>query len=88
MKTNCLYWNNGNSNLWLKVKCVGTVSNRSAIGAKVRVKASLRGKTFWRARGACLAAPKSNSRELSPAFLVEHYEILNTKSMNLLELTS
>ena len=31
--TNLLYRNNGNSNTWLKVKLVGTVSNRSAIGA-------------------------------------------------------
>src|SRR5207247_2315830 len=40
----------GNSNNWLKVKCVGTVSNRSAIGAKVRAKATIRGKTFWQLR--------------------------------------
>jgi hypothetical protein len=29
---------------------VGTVSNRSAIGAKVRVKATIGGKTFWQMR--------------------------------------
>jgi len=38
---NYLYRNNGNSNSWLTVKLVGTVSNRSAIGAKVRVKATI-----------------------------------------------
>src|SRR5204862_6740961 len=27
-----LYHNDGNSNHWIKVRCVGTVSNRSAIG--------------------------------------------------------
>jgi ASPIC and UnbV/FG-GAP-like repeat len=41
---NFLYRNNGNSNAWIKVRCVGTVSNRSAIGAKVRLKAIIRGK--------------------------------------------
>jgi hypothetical protein len=45
-----LYHNDGNSNAWFSVKCVGTVSNRSAIGAKVRVKATIGGKTFWQLR--------------------------------------
>jgi len=47
---NLLYRNNGNSNAWLKVRLVGTVSNRSAIGAKVRVHATIGGKTFWQLR--------------------------------------
>jgi hypothetical protein len=38
-----LYRNNGNSNGWLTVKLIGTVSNRSAIGAKVRVRATIGG---------------------------------------------
>jgi hypothetical protein len=45
-----LYHNDGNSNAWLTVKCVGTRSNRSAIGAKVRAKATINGKTFWQLR--------------------------------------
>lgn len=42
-ENNFLYHNDGNTNRWLKVKLVGTVSNRAAIGAKVRVQASLGG---------------------------------------------
>jgi hypothetical protein len=38
---NLLYHNNGNGNHWLKVKLVGRASNRSGIGAKVRVSAVL-----------------------------------------------
>ncbi|MBX2875288.1 MAG: CRTAC1 family protein [Saprospiraceae bacterium] len=34
---NDLYLNNGNTNHWLKIKLEGTASNRSAIGATVRV---------------------------------------------------
>jgi hypothetical protein len=49
-ENNALYHNNGNSNNWLKVTCVGAISNRSAIGAKVRVKATIGGKTFWQLR--------------------------------------
>jgi hypothetical protein len=39
--------NDGNTNGWLTVKCIGTVSNRSAIGAKVRAKVTMAGKTLW-----------------------------------------
>jgi len=47
---NFLYHNDGNTNRWLKVKLVGTVSNRAAIGAKVRVLASLGGTNRWQLR--------------------------------------
>jgi hypothetical protein len=45
-----LYRNQGNSNAWITFKLVGTLSNRSAIGAKVRVKATIRGNTYWQMR--------------------------------------
>lgn len=44
-QSNVLYRNNGNANRWLKIKLVGTVSNRAAIGAKVRLKATIGGKS-------------------------------------------
>jgi hypothetical protein len=50
IQPNLLYRNNGNSNRWLKIRLVGTVSNRSAIGAKVRAQATIRGQTFWQMR--------------------------------------
>jgi len=45
-----LYHKNGNSNSWIEIKCVGTRSNRSAIGTKIRVKATIAGKTLWQMR--------------------------------------
>jgi hypothetical protein len=45
-----LYRNDTNSNSWLKLKLVGTTSNRSAIGAKVRVKATINGTNVWQMR--------------------------------------
>jgi enediyne biosynthesis protein E4 len=45
-----LYRNDGSPNHWLILRLVGLVSNRSAIGAKVRVRATIRGKTFWQLR--------------------------------------
>src|SRR5439155_20637900 len=49
-RPNFLYRNNGNSNSWLKVRCIGIASNRDAIGAKVRVKAFFRGAERWQLR--------------------------------------
>ncbi|MGH7968249.1 MAG: CRTAC1 family protein, partial [Limisphaerales bacterium] len=49
-ENNALFRNNGNSNGWIKIKLIGTASNRSAIGAKVRVQATIRSRTFWQMR--------------------------------------
>jgi len=49
-ETNLLYHNGGNSNKWLTVVCAGRVSNRSGIGAKVRVKANIAGVPRWQLR--------------------------------------
>ncbi|MCL4177363.1 MAG: immunoglobulin domain-containing protein [Verrucomicrobia bacterium] len=45
-----LYRNHGNGNHWISFKLVGTRSNRSAIGTKVRVQATIFGKTTWQMR--------------------------------------
>ncbi len=47
---NLLYRNNGNSNNWLCVACVGTSSPRDGTGAKVRALATIRGKPMWQLR--------------------------------------
>jgi hypothetical protein len=47
---NFLYHNSGSSNHWLKVSLKGTTSNGSAIGAKVKVQATINGRTFWQMR--------------------------------------
>jgi hypothetical protein len=45
-----LYRNHGNGNHWISFKLIGTRANRSAIGAKVRVYATIFGKTYWQLR--------------------------------------
>lgn len=45
-----LYHNDGNANHWLTVKLVGTVTNRSAIGTKILVKATINGNVVWQMR--------------------------------------
>jgi hypothetical protein len=47
---NFLYHNNGNGNSWLAVKLIGAQSNRSGIGAKVRVLATYAGQPRWQLR--------------------------------------
>jgi enediyne biosynthesis protein E4 len=45
-----LYYNTANENNWLKVKLVGTLSNRSAIGAKIRIKSHKQSEPIWQLR--------------------------------------
>ena len=45
-----LYRNDGGTNHWLMLRLVGVASNRSAIGAKVRILATIHGKTLWQLR--------------------------------------
>lgn len=60
--TSFLYRNNGNSNAWLTIKLVGTASNRMAIGAKVRVKATYRGQERWQRRDISGADSKNGNQ--------------------------
>jgi enediyne biosynthesis protein E4 len=47
---NMMFMNNGNANHWINIKLTGTVSNRSAIGAKVYVTANINGQTVKQMR--------------------------------------
>jgi C1A family cysteine protease len=44
---NRLYINNTEGEHWIKIHCIGVASNRSAIGARVSVKAAINGRTYW-----------------------------------------
>ncbi|MDR3665236.1 MAG: FG-GAP-like repeat-containing protein [Ignavibacteriaceae bacterium] len=47
---NFLYKNNNSGNNWVNFTCIGTTSNKSAIGTKVRIKAKLNGLDTWQLR--------------------------------------
>lgn len=49
-ENNAFYANNGSENNWLNIRCLGSNSNRSAIGTKVRVKAVIGGEEVWQMR--------------------------------------
>ena len=52
----------------VKLVLVGTVSNRSAIGAKVRVKTTIGGKTFWQLREVSGSANYNSFQDMRPNF--------------------
>jgi hypothetical protein len=53
-QSNCLYRNNGIfNNNWINIKCVGTISNTSAIGARVKAKSTINGTAVWQVREIC-----------------------------------
>ncbi|MEN8201424.1 MAG: CRTAC1 family protein [Bacteroidota bacterium] len=45
-----IYRNEGNRNHWLNFTCEGTISNRSGIGTRIRLKANIHGKEVWMTR--------------------------------------
>jgi hypothetical protein len=47
---NYLFSNDGNNNHWINIKCIGKVSNTTAIGARVKAKATINGKAVWQMR--------------------------------------
>jgi len=47
---NFLYHNEGNNNAWIVIRLEGTQSNRAAIGAKVRVRATISDREVWQLR--------------------------------------
>jgi hypothetical protein len=65
---NYLYLNNGNSNAWLGIRCLGRVSNRSAIGAKVRVKATIHGRETVQLREISGGGYYVSQNEFDPLF--------------------
>ena len=46
-RSSFLYRNNGNNNRWINIKCIGTRANVSAIGAKVKIKTTIKGLAIW-----------------------------------------
>ncbi len=65
---NFMYLNNGNENHWINIRCVGQISNASAIGAKVKVRAEIQGKPRWQHREI-----SSQTGYLSQNSLVAHF---------------
>jgi enediyne biosynthesis protein E4 len=73
---NDLFRNEGNNNHWLQVKLTGTVSNRSAIGARIKVKATIDGAENWQTRDI------SSCQGLRSSNLVAHFGLSNAEAID------
>jgi enediyne biosynthesis protein E4 len=71
-----LYHNNGNKNNWITIKLEGTKSNRSAIGAKVYVKATIKGKSIWQMREVSAQNGYCSQNDLRVHFGLEQTKII------------
>ncbi len=49
-QNNSAFLNGGNANKWMEIKLIGTTTNKSAIGTKVRIKAVINGSPVWLVR--------------------------------------
>lgn len=49
-QNNSLFHNTGSGNNWVKLHCTGTNSNTSAVGAIVKLKATIHGESVWQTR--------------------------------------
>ncbi|MEM7372708.1 MAG: CRTAC1 family protein [Bacteroidota bacterium] len=65
---NSLYLNNGNGNNWVKIHLEGVLSNRAAIGAKIRLKAQINGQAVWQLREVSAQSGYSGQNSLTAHF--------------------
>lgn len=49
-EVNALFQNTGSGNNWIKLNLIGTVSNNSAVGAKIRLRSTINGNEVWQTR--------------------------------------
>ncbi|SDW43233.1 FG-GAP-like repeat-containing protein [Aequorivita viscosa] len=80
-QSNSLFKNTGSGNNWIKIKCVGNPSNGSAVGAKVKVRATINGNEVWQTRqieaasGYCSQNSYTNHFGLGDATIVSEIQI-------------
>lgn len=67
-EANYLYHNEGNDHHWIMFSLEGSVSNRSAIGAIVRVKAFLNGEDVWQMREISSQSAYCSQNDMRPHF--------------------
>lgn len=74
---NLLFMNQGNKNTWLEIHLSGTRSNQAAIGAKLRVKSTIKGKAVWQMRE--ISAQTGYAGQNS---LTAHFGLANAKQVD------
>jgi len=77
-QSNSLYRNNGNANHWLKLVLVGSVSNRSGVGAKVHIKSSIGGSSHWQFREISGSSNRYSFQDMRPNFGLSEATVVET----------
>lgn len=67
-QANAVYKNTGTGNNWIKIKCIGTNSNKSAIGAVLKVTALINGATVTQTRKIEAASGYASQNSLTAHF--------------------
>jgi hypothetical protein len=78
---NILFKNNADkltNNKWINIKCIGSQTNKSAIGVKVRVKANISGKPVWQMREISSQTGRSSQNALNASFGLGDASIIDT----------
>lgn len=81
-QTNSVFHNTGSGNNWVKLNCIGTTSNTSAVGAIIRTNATINGNDVWQTRK--IVASTGYCSQNSYAV---HFGLGDATSINQLEIT-
>lgn len=76
--TDLLYHNDGNDNNWITVKLVGTAANKSAIGAKIRLTATINGNTVTQMREISAQSSYCGQNDLRAHFGLGDAAVINS----------
>jgi hypothetical protein len=75
---NYLYKNSNSGNNWINFKCIGTTSNKSAIGAKIRIKAKLNGVDTWQLREISSQQGYNSENDLRVSFGIAQAAVIDS----------
>jgi len=73
-QTNAVYKNTGTGNNWIKIKCIGTNSNKSAIGTVVKITAIIDGNLVTQTRKVEAASGYASQNSLTTHFGLKNAE--------------
>ncbi len=76
--TNFLFQNTGNQNHWINIKCIGKVSNSSAIGAKIKLKAFINNRSVWQLQEISSKSGRTGQNSLNAEFGLGNATIIDS----------
>ncbi len=77
-QSNFFYTNDGNQNNWIRLECIGTNSNKSAIGTKVKVKVNSGDIDSWQMREITSQSGYNSQNSLVAEFGVKNATVIDS----------